>query len=484
MNITDIRPRVIRWHKPIGAELEIPSLDLRDAGTSKAFASHQRQLAILAEIGVPIAEGAETAKEYAIDLLRVAAEVEHALMVQYLYTANSIVVGSSGEENYQRKILNIAIQEMGHFATVQNLLVLLGGPDAVYVQRDVYRANSDKNPIPFILEPLTRTVLAKYVAAEMPAEPPAQLADQVKKLVALAKQDSGIEPHRVGAIYTVLEWLFMDEKDAVRFLNLVALAPELGKYPHLTDADLSTPADIAAYQADKEEWDGAADWPSLLIEPARSRQEAVAAIRLIAEQGEGFEGNEDSHFHEFIEMFDAFEAGKVRTKSIATSPDLGTGHGAERPTLITSSFTKLWGQVFSLQYTLIVLTIQHAIRTPRGTSQDPGLRKEIADLAMRGMRKIVEAVSAILANLPLEDGGAQVAGPPFDLDPADLIVVDPAGLPARQIDLLDKLEPLYIEIQNSAEFGKDPDYRIEVANLRNMDKLRRQLFENQPIPTA
>ena len=482
----DATPRRILWRKP-SAELRTLSLNQLDAvlagnkpsrGTMSPARRHQ--LAVLAEVGVPLVEGAETAKQYALDLLMLAAEVEHALMVQYLYAANSITAEDGAEENYHRKILNIAIQEMGHLATVQNLLLLLGGPDAVYLQRDVRRAHSDKNPIPFVLESLTLTVLAKYVSAEMPAEPPAALAEQVKKLVRLAQEDAGVAPHRVGAIYTVLEWLFMDKEEAVRLMNLTALVPELGRFGHLTDADLQPSDQFEPYQAFKEEW-GGADWPTLLVEPARSRKEAVQSITLIAEQGEGLESSLDSHFHEFIEMVDAFEAGKIKTKAVATSPDLGTGHGGERPTPITSAFTRLWGRVLSLQYTLIVLSVQHTIRTPRGTLDDPGLRQKIADLALRGMRKIIESISAILTNLPMDDDAATLAGPPFDLDPADLNVSGASALPARHLELLDRLAVLYGEIEQAPNFPNDPAYRIAISNLRNFDKQRRRLFEAPPL---
>jgi hypothetical protein len=482
-------PRRIRWHKP-SAEFSTLSLDRVESARAGARPSivtlspeRRHRLSLLAKVGVPLVEGVVSAKQYALDLLMLAAEVEHALMVQYLYAANSIIIEDGAEENYHRKIVNVAIQEMGHFATVQNLLLLVGGPDAVYVHRDVHRGQSDKDPIPFVLEPLTLTVLAKYVAAEMPAEPPAALAAQVEKLVDLAQQDAGVAPHRVGAIYTVLEWLFMDKEDAVRLMNLTAFFPELDGFGHLTDADLQPADQFEPYQAFKEEW-GGADWPTLLVEPARSRKEAVQSIILIAEQGEGLEGSLDSHFHEFIEMVDAFESGKIKTKAIAISPDLGTGHGGERPTPITSAFTRLWGHVLSLQYTLIVLSVQHAIRTPRGTPDDPGLRQKIADLAMRGMRRIIESISNILTALPIADGEAQLAGPPFDLDPADLDVSNASALPARHLELLDRLATLYGEIEQAPGFGNDPAYRIAIANLRNFDRQRRRLFEVPPPLTV
>src|SRR5215207_7993234 len=72
-------------------------------------------------------------RDEAVFLLTAAAEVEHALMVQYLFAAYSLRV-VEGDVNFQPLkdlqdlILQIAREEMGHLATVQNLLHLIGGP--------------------------------------------------------------------------------------------------------------------------------------------------------------------------------------------------------------------------------------------------------------------------------------------------------------------------------------------------------------------
>src|SRR5262249_38031742 len=72
-------PRV-RW-------LPAPAAPLTGAVAPAVPSGVQR--AILAA-GVPRIAGAATPKEDALGLLRLAAEVEHALLVQYLYAAASI----------------------------------------------------------------------------------------------------------------------------------------------------------------------------------------------------------------------------------------------------------------------------------------------------------------------------------------------------------------------------------------------------------
>ncbi len=160
-----------------------------------------------------------TPRGYTILLLYVAAEIEHVLMVQYLYAAYSLGGPQVPAEERDRVarwrevILGIAKEEMGHLLTVQNLLRCLGGP--LNLDREDYPWDSEYYPFPFRLEPLTRKSLAKYVYAESPG--PDQWkgpeADEIKKL---AEEETGGEPiHRVGELYTQLEMLFADH-DALK----------------------------------------------------------------------------------------------------------------------------------------------------------------------------------------------------------------------------------------------------------------------------
>src|SRR6266487_3152506 len=74
-----------------------------------------------------------SARDYILLLLHVGAEIEHSLMVQYLYSAYSLggpqVPAAEREKvrGWQEAILGIAKEEMGHLLTVQNVLRLLGG---------------------------------------------------------------------------------------------------------------------------------------------------------------------------------------------------------------------------------------------------------------------------------------------------------------------------------------------------------------------
>src|SRR3954454_23915800 len=81
-------------------------------------------------------------RDYLAMLLHVAAEIEHSLMVQYLFAAYSLggpqVPPELRDEvrDWQETILGIAKEEMGHLVTVQNLLTALGFP--VNLDREDY----------------------------------------------------------------------------------------------------------------------------------------------------------------------------------------------------------------------------------------------------------------------------------------------------------------------------------------------------------
>jgi len=115
-----------------------------------------------------------TPHQYAIFLLHVAAELEHVLMVQYLYAGYSLgghdvpLEHQNDVSQWREIILGIAKEEMGHLMTIQNLLRCLGGP--LNLDREDYPWDSEFYPFPFTLEPLSRESLAKYIVAESPAD--------------------------------------------------------------------------------------------------------------------------------------------------------------------------------------------------------------------------------------------------------------------------------------------------------------------------
>src|SRR5215216_1680391 len=147
--------------------------------------------------------------DWTVFLLHTAAEIEHALMVQYLYAAYSLAedgfqgpaVPAGASElvgTWRQTIVGIAKEEMAHLLTVQNLLRFIGGP--LNLEREDFPFRAFLYPFPLQLEPLTRTSLAKYVAAEMPATPPQppELIQEIRDRATAAT--GGLAINRVGVM--------------------------------------------------------------------------------------------------------------------------------------------------------------------------------------------------------------------------------------------------------------------------------------------
>src|ERR1700680_4789471 len=104
-----------RFSRHLGGLIS-PSADTRERRRARAIAPETaRQIELPPELSW---------HDYAIFLLSMAAEIEHSLMVQYLYAAYSLGGPQVPEEHrskvleWQRVILGIAKEEMGHLVTV------------------------------------------------------------------------------------------------------------------------------------------------------------------------------------------------------------------------------------------------------------------------------------------------------------------------------------------------------------------------------
>ena len=94
-------------------------------------------------------------RDYLIMLLHIGAEIEHGLMVEYLYAAYSLggdqvpARQRARVQGWRDTILTVAVEEMGHLLCVQNLLCLLGGP--LNFEREDYPWDTPYYPFPFRL---------------------------------------------------------------------------------------------------------------------------------------------------------------------------------------------------------------------------------------------------------------------------------------------------------------------------------------------
>ena len=141
-------------------------------------------------------------------LLREAAEIEHGLMLQYLYCAFSVkaqyqsLIGLGAPSS--KDILGVAVQEMHHLGAVNRLLVALGsGP---HLARQDFPYEPDIYPFPFNLEPMSRFTVAKYVYAEgtaatFAANVQRSPEDEQFRIRVLSDIGALDRPNHVGSLY-------------------------------------------------------------------------------------------------------------------------------------------------------------------------------------------------------------------------------------------------------------------------------------------
>lgn len=377
--------------------------------------------------------------DYMVFLLHVAAEIEHALMVQYLYGAYSLG-GPQVPERYreavrdwQTVILGIAKEEMGHLITVENLLRLIGGP--LNFEREDYPFRSDFYPFTFTLEKLTLDSLAKYVYAEMPEE--WEDPDKQEIIERAEKANEGQPLNRVGKLYSLLIELF-ESKDPY----------------YLQERDIL--ADSVVFQASWDEWGrgyrGGArgsssgperHTPDLLIELAPTRDKAVAGLKAVAEQGEASETQdpeEESHFTRFLRIYKDFKAATqdgtwCPARPVPKNPRIGdeprsqddpetlAANAKVAPDLCVDEIRNReaigWAHLFNLRYRMLLVNLMHALDVAGPLSQGGALtpRGSLVNRTFGEMYNL-RSISGILVQLPRLEGGdpgRSAAGPAFNM---------------------------------------------------------------------
>jgi hypothetical protein len=437
--------------------------------------------------------------DWAVFLLHTAAEIEHALMVQYLYAAYSLREGhfqgpnvpegaQELVEGWRGTIVGIAKEEMGHLITVQNLLRFIGG--ALNIEREDFPFRS-LYPFPFQLEPLTKDSLAKYVAAEMPAKPaiqPAELSEIIERATGSA---GGLNVNRVGPLYAELTTIFADSTK-------------------LSDNDLF-PDTAKHFQANRRDWFAfgriiVRQFPPIPPDPPLpGRDAAVKALKEIDEQGEGLGQPTDdttSHFGRLIEIYKEYPETDehmgpvdwIPFRPVPTNPNTLISRSSVAPLergRITDPISRLWAQLSNVRYRMLLLDIAHALHLEGPMVGDGSLtmRGHLRDWAFFEMRGEgfagLRGVSERLVQLPLKAEGSsqeQAAALPFEL-PYTL------ALPDRDLDrwrlhlaLIEGASNLIAKIEERTS-GRDDVGDDVLEELKRIDAERQQRIEEHLSPS-
>lgn len=436
----------------------------------------------------PLTPSELSGRDYAIFLLRLAAEVEHALMVQYLFTAYSLgapglPADSQAEVRaWQETILGIAKEEMAHLVTVENLLTLLSAP--LNFNREEFPHDTLLYPFGFKLERASLESIAAFVCAESPAV--WRDVPEEQEIRDLAKLDAGAPVNRVGRLYA-------------------ELARVVGDPALVADDDFD--AASVAFQASWDEWGrgyregerGAEAMsgfsqlraPELLILEARSRAEAVANINLVGEQGEGEDipaDGDESHFLRFLEIYRAMKrlGDGVGVRPLAPNPTTDLeGPDVPRPgepappvpaTPITHPEAQLWAHLFNVRYRKLLVNLSHAFEL----ADDPGEPNRLSArgaLIHRAFSEMynLRAIAGRLVALPIDaaDPDGPRAGPPFQIPHTLMLPAGEAGRWRLHRDILDAAATIMGQLRDVAA----PGARDYLAALAQMDATERGQLE-------
>ncbi len=449
-------------------------------------------------------------RDYLIMLLDFGAELEHSLMVQYLYAAYSLndQTGPPAQRQkvaeWRNLILTVAKEEMGHLLTVQNLLCLVGGP--VCFERSHFPADTPYLPFPFRLEPVSTKSLAWYVYAEAPEKwqtllrshsrkRHAQIEADIEMVAAIVGPDvlAG-HTHTVGQLYA-------------RVLEIIS---DPTKIP---DGDFR--ADTYAHQATWDDWgrgyappparpgetkpptEKVAERSNILIMPVATRTEAIAALIEVSGQGEAAhlkekDDDEPTHFDRFrnlLEEFREFGEGWNVVHPVPTNPT--TIAGPDQPegtTSIEQSTSRKWATLFNLRYRALLTYLSHTFRLARLVdTQEPNVRGALMHKVFGEMYNL-KALAGILVRRPLKDpsatdragtGGGPVAcaAPPFEMPYSMDLPIDEPDCWRRHQDILRSALAIGRSLLAEHDAQREKLTAEEVAYLRTLQQLDQQSID-------
>jgi len=408
-----------------------------------------------------------TWRDHLVMLLMSGAEVEHALMVQYLYAAYSID-GDQGSkqhramvEGWRASILSVAREEMGHLLTVQNLLVLVGAP--VNFGREMTPWDHEFYPFPFSLERLSPETLQCFIYAEMPTLDSLGTAPPGKQREKIAPSSISIEKQR--AIIEEIKRELADRYDQERVGRVETLMHRVGElYAEIIDV-ISDPERIPDSAFNEASYDMQASWDDwgrgykaaprpvdsegnivdikvdpdageppppaypdplsgraahVQIERAATRAQAVKALMALAAQGEAphlkeDETGEPSHFERFIHIYEEFKNLKAGdpspTHAVPRNPttreDFHDLHPLDTAYIDVKHDEVLTAhycaQLFNQRYRLLLMYLTHSFRLAR--TQPTGQPSLRAMVMHRAFGEMynLKTIAGLLVRLPIHD---------------------------------------------------------------------------------
>lgn len=338
-------------------------------------------------------------------MLAEAAEMEHNLLCSYLYAAFSLRSaedGLSAEEarsvhGWRRAITGVAIQEMGHLATVNNIAVALGGEP--HFDRPNFPVPPGYRPAEFELRltPFSKETLEHFIFLERPEDAPVQEPAEF--------QSDGQPPRETGR-----RMLTPSARD---YQTIGGLYAEIGHELRLLAAQRGAGTFVNAARQLSAENSGLTG-----IMVIRDLAGALAAVQNVVEQGEGGRpGTQDSHFERFCAIQREWTALRARNPNFHPAHPLAADPVMRRP---AEGAARVWitaqpaAELLDLGNAIygVLLTMLAQLYQPLA----PAARKALADAAielMHGLSRIGREIARLPASAdhPGVNAGLTFAAP-------------------------------------------------------------------------
>jgi hypothetical protein len=227
-----------------------------------------------------------------------AAELEHMIMLQYLYAEFSLKHGTDdglteeqadAVERWRKIISGIAVEEMLHLALVYNLLAAIGGAPTFNRPNFPQLSGYFPSRLQLDLMPFGERALKHFLYLERPEGMELQPAEGFEPTAPPREQVQVDEVMPRGQEYTTVGQLYRGIADGLR--ELVVSLGEPGVFIGLPQA-----------QATPERF----QWPELTA--VTDLESALAAVDLIIEQGEGARGDwHTAHYGRFLGMWEEYQ---------------------------------------------------------------------------------------------------------------------------------------------------------------------------------
>jgi hypothetical protein len=348
-------------------------------------------------------------REELIYMLCLAAELEHAIMCQYLFAAFSLKQGTDegisaaqleSIERWRKSISHVATQEMLHLALVQNLLASIGA--APHLSRPNLPPPPGRYPATVVLTllPFGQEALRHFMYLERPEGLDLDDSEGLRVLesAAPAMVHGDIVPQLQE--FATIGHLYRSIEDGLR-----SLATQYGE-ERLFCGPVNAQATAAHF-----------GWDQLIA--VNNLQSALTAIDTIIEQGEGLRGEwRPAHFGQFVSILDELQAfvsadSEFRPARPVLAANVRAHERGLSVPLVTDRFSAQCVDLFNVGYEVLLLALQRYFAHVEETDAQ---LSALSQVTLGLMFEVIKPLGQLITQLPVgADHPGMTAGPSFEL---------------------------------------------------------------------